>query len=348
MDYFESVRNALPQLTASEMLKFFNLAPINIASKKQKLEVGKSYELPSYTLFDFLSTLKRENLYNPKFLNQYHNTTLKIANKLVAEGLLSPVGENSGIFQKYRGNGYDARKADYGYYEFLVFGFQEIRYHFEEAIRPIVVKSNGVERIGTGFVVLFNKKQYFITAKHCLPAKQNIHFSPFLPNENSSPSNIFISKNKDVDIAIMEFSEHTLLSNKFFEIENPFPLDKIMITGYPPIPGTTDAIQVSTTGEITAISKTYWHTDDQIYVSARVKGGSSGSPVIAENGFIVGLVIETLRDIVKPELPDELGFGVALSSITLINLLNSINGIGIEIHENLNFKIEDDNSFITQ
>lgn len=345
MDYFESVRDTLPQLFPGEMLKFFNLAPINLASKNQKLEVGKSYELPSYSVFDFLSTLKRENLYNPKFLNQYHNTALKIVNKLTNEGLLSPVGEKSGIFQKYRGNGYDARKAAYGYYDFLVFGFQEIRYHFDEAIRPIIVKANGDERIGTGFAVFFNKKQYFITAKHCLPTKHKIYFSPFLPNENSSPLNIYVAKDENIDVAIMEFSEHTIVSNKFFEIDRPFPLDKVMIIGYPPLAGTTDAIQVSTTGEITAISKTYWHTDDQIYVSARVKGGSSGSPVIAENGRVVGVIIETLKDIQKPDLPDELGFGVALSSEALTKLLNSINGTGEEIYQKLDFKVEDDNSF---
>lgn len=347
MNYFESVRDVLPQLFPGVMLKFFNLTPINTVSKEQKIEAGKSYELPSYSIFDFLSTLKRENLYNPKYLNQYHNTALKIVNKLVSEGLLSPIGENSGIFQKYRGNGYDASKAAYGYYDFLVFGFPEIRYHFDEAIRPIIVKkkSTGDTRIGTGFAIYFNSKQYFITAKHCLPSKHNIHFNPFLPNEKSSPSSIFITKNDKIDIAIMEFSEHTLLSNKFFEIDNPFLLDKIMITGYPPLAGTTDAIKVSTTGEITAISETYWHTDKQIYVSAKVKGGSSGSPVIAENGRVVGVIIETLRDIQNPDLPDEMGLGVALSSESIAKLLNSINGLGEEIHESLIFTIEDDGSF---
>ena len=347
MDYFNSVRDVLPQLFPGDILRFFNLTPISLLSKKQKIEIGKNYELPSYSIFDFLSTLNRKNLYNPKYLNQYHNTALKIVNKLVSEGLLSPVGENSGIFQKYKGNGYDESKAAYGYYDFLVFGFPEIRYHFDEAIRPILVnrKITGDIRIGTGFAIYFNDKQYFITAKHCLPSKNNIEFYPFLPNEKSSPTIIYVTKNKNIDLAIMEFSENTLLSNKFFEIDNPFLLDKLIIIGYPPLAGTAEAIKVSTTGEINAISKTYWHTDNQIYVSAKVKGGSSGSPVIAENGKVIGVIIETLKDINNPSLPDEMGLGVALSSESIIKLLNSINGFGEKIHELLNFIIEDDGSF---
>ena len=121
-------------------------------------------------------------------------------------------------------------------------------------------------------------------------------------------------------------------------------MDKILVCGYPPIPGTTDSVLVSSTGEITAIANTYFHKYDQIYVNANVKGGSSGSPIINEFGSVVGIIIESARDSKNNELQDELRFGTGLTSELLFEILESVNKDGMS-HKKLNFKVNKNNSF---
>ena len=121
-------------------------------------------------------------------------------------------------------------------------------------------------------------------------------------------------------------------------------MDKILVCGYPPIPGTTDSVLVSSTGEITAIANTYFHKYDQIYVNANVKGGSSGSPIINEYGSVAGIIIESARDSKNNELQDELRFGTGLTSELIFEILESVNKDG-KSHKKLNFKVNENNSF---
>lgn len=332
MTYFQSMRDMVPYVDPTNILTFFSKEPYKHLQSID-MQKGVGYECPDFSLFDYMQkVVPKKYAYSNEFNGKYHNALLKIAQKLVNEGLLSPVGENSGIYQKYRSNGgISDELLDYGYYDFLIFGFPEIKNHFEEAIRPIVLKdiTTKDESIGTSFAILFNyEKQYLVTARHCLPENNIIAFEPFLPKENTTPINVFIPKDDKIDIAILEFSDKLLLSNKFFKIDKPYLLDNVMTIGYPPIQGVKDAVQISSTGEITAITETYWHKEEQILISSRVKGGNSGSPVINNCGYVVGILTNTLIDPKDNSKPDELGFGLALSSLTLINLLESINGKG--------------------
>ncbi len=207
------------------------------------------------------------------------------------------------------------------------------------------MKSKDVS-VGTGFAILFPPdKQFFVTAKHCLPKNSKINLNIFLGFENyATPENIFIHPDESVDIAILEFSDKVLLSDKFFHLETPEILDEIIVSGYPPIPGTADAILVSSRGEITAIGNTYYHGHTQIYVNANVKGGSSGSPIINSTGYVVGIIIESPRDVKNPELQDELRLGTGMPSSLIENLVKMI----IDKHSDLKqleFTTNDDGSF---
>ncbi|OXG05102.1 trypsin-like peptidase [Flavobacterium araucananum] len=344
------MHHILPHLSPTDLLKFFNLEPLNRLARKGKLKVGTSSELEQLSLSDYLSTIPRKFLYDTKYIQHYHNTALKIANKLVLEGLLSPVGNGRGIYQKYTGNGFDGNKAQKGYYDFLIYGFTEIIDYFKDAIRVLEVKDIGSKEInvGTCFAILHGQnKQYLITAKHCLPENNEIRIKLFLGfgEGYSYPQKIYVHKDDNVDIAVMEFSDKMLLSDRFFGLETPYLLDDILVSGYPPVPGTTDAILVSSKGEITAIGKSYFHKYEQIYVNANIKAGSSGSPIINSTGSVIGIVFESARDVKNSDLPDELRFGTGLTSTLINDIILSINTKDGTLHKELKFMPNPDNSF---
>lgn len=331
------------------MLKYFNDEPPNRALNGKNLKPGESAKMEFLSAWDYLNTIPRKFLYDKKYMGLYHNTTLKIINKLISEGLLSTWGDKTGIYQQLQGNSYDPEKMHNNSYDFLVYGFAEVVDYYQDAIRIIEVKDNKTEEVhvGTGFAILYNfEKQYFITAKHCLPKNCEIRTEIFLGFQGSysHPENIYIHIDDNVDLAILEFSDKKLLSDKFFHLESPYILDNILVSGYPPIPGTTDSVLVSSTGEITAIANTYFHKYDQIYVNANVKGGSSGSPIINNYGSVVGIIIESARDSKNTDLQDELRFGTGLTSELIHKVLESINESG-EFHKKLEFKVNENNSF---
>jgi len=347
--YKKEVRHILPHLSPSKMLKYFNDEPPNRALKGKNLKPGEFAEMVFLSAWDYLNTIPRKFLYDPKYMGLYHNTALKIINKLISEGLLSTWGTKTGIYQQLHGNSYDPEKMHNNSYDFLVYGFAEVVDYFQDAIRIIEVKDNetGDISIGTGFAILYDfKKQYFITAKHCLPENCEIRTKIFLGFQDgySHLENIYVHIDDNVDIAVLEFSDKKLLSDKFFHLESPYILDEILVSGYPPIPGTTDSVLVSSTGEITAIANTYFHKYDQIYVNANVKGGSSGSPIINAYGSVVGIIIESARDSKNNDLQDELRFGTGLTSELIHKILESINKSG-EFHKKMEFKINKNNSF---
>lgn len=340
--------NNLPHLNPTEFLRFINIEPINRLAKDGKTKLGTSVPIEHLSPWDYLSLIPVKFRDHPKYNSLYGSAILNITAKFVNEGLLSAIPGKAGLFQKYQGNGFDSSIADYGFYDFLVYGFPYICEHFKDAIRLIEVvdlKSKDVT-VGTGFAILFSSnRQFFVTAKHCLPRQSKINLKIFLGFENyATPNNIYIHPDENIDLAIMEFSDKVLLSDKFFHLEKPILLDEIIVTGYPPIPGTLDALMVCSRGEITAIGNTYHHDQNQIYVNANVKGGSSGSPIINATGYVVGIIIESPRDTKNHILPDELRLGVGLDSSVIYSLATKILDNDPNLKQ-LQFEENEDGSF---
>lgn len=341
-------RNSLPYLTPTDLLKFINLEPINKMAREGKLSVGKSVPFEHLSLWDYLNSIPSKFRDDPKYNSIYGSAILQITAKLVNEGLLSPVDSKSGLFQKYQGNGFDARLAAYGYYDFLIYGFSYIIEHFNDAIRIIEVQNLNTKDFtnGTGFTILFAPdRQFFVTAKHCLPKGNKINLKVFLGSDDfACPEKIYVHPEENIDIAILEFSDKILLSDKFFHLEKPELLDDIVVAGFPPIPGVSEAAMVASKGEITSIANTYFHKYKQIYVNANIKGGSSGSPIINSTGYVVGIVIESPRDSQNPELQDELRLGTGLPSSLIYKLATMILDKDPKITE-IRFEKNDDGSF---
>jgi serine protease Do len=111
-------------------------------------------------------------------------------------------------------------------------------------------------------------------------------------------------------------------------------LDDIMALGYPRIPGFHNILVAqtariaghlehlhSTTGEVVDRQRSYLG-GDYLLMSARVKGGSSGGPVINKSGKVVGIVSASPSS--DSEEVDRLGFGLAIPSDVIGEFLSNV------------------------
>ena len=114
-------------------------------------------------------------------------------------------------------------------------------------------------------------------------------------------------------------------------------LDDILALGYPPISG-FDALQFAETGTISSVIKasvgeivaegtSYLDKSDYFLINARVKGGSSGGLVINKYGFCVGMLTQIPFDNINPEKIDIMGFGVAIQTKFIVEIMNNSDNI---------------------
>lgn len=346
----------IPYLEPSKILKYFNMAPLQALAANPQEHSGDPVEFKS--LWEYFGTIPEKFRNSPEFINHYHNGLLRISQLLVNEGLLTPLGNAWGMDQKFKGNGYREDLAKYGYYDFLVFGFPYVRATFEECVRPVLVDSNEADAdpsIGTGFGIIADRKVYFVTARHCIPVGRLISIPLFVPpDEALQPVNIYCPENDNIDVALIEVSELVGISDQhLFLLDEPHVLDDVLIVGYPPIQGFTEAIQVSETAAIAAMAKSTIGAitgmgqhyggglKDHFLVSARVKPGNSGGPVINRHGMVVGVIIEEPMD---GDQVDLLGYGMAISANVVREMLDSIRSGNTEGKlpiKKLNFKGSD-------
>jgi serine protease Do len=361
------MNDKLPHINPTSILKFFS----SFASSQ--LKIGEVVFVEYASISNYFSSIPERFRNDPAYSMKYHNELLKMIQLLVNEGLLSPVDSGVGLEQRFRCNGMDRGELiDYGYYDFLIYGFPSIRENFQESVRPVIVTDEVTkdQEMGTGFLVRFGDKLYFITARHCLPKGSLItipHASFDGTQQPLKPENIFFPKDEYIDLAIIEIDsilsvqvrDHETsvvksisFSEKHFMLEEPQILDQVLTMGFPPIPGFRELVQVSETarisanlkltiGEITGQGQHYFGGKDHFLISARVKGGNSGGPVINRYGLVVGMITELLMDNDRLDL---LGYGVAISSSVIKDLLFSLEGNGAckFDFESLTFQIKDE------
>ncbi len=330
----------IPYTFPSTILEFLHK---HMNEQAKNLKEGEPIVLDFPTISDYYNSIPEKWI--NKYENVYPKLILRTYQMMTHEGLITPLGNAIGFEEKYRSNGFKPMDLKYGKYDFLIFGFQYIHDTFEDAVRPVIINPNSKEKspdIGTGFVInasrSFDANFYFITARHCLPYGDRIYVPAFLPpKESCVPEAIWMPVDEDIDIAIIKFDMKKGIPGREhnFWLSTPEILDEVLTMGYPPIQGFIDAIQVaevarissflrSTHGRVTGEGKHYGGgLEDHFLISARVKGGNSGGPVINKNGEVVGIVIEHLK---QGDEIDLLGYGVALNASIIQRILNTIEG----------------------
>lgn len=193
------------------------------------------------------------------------------------------------------------------YFNCIVYGFPYIYSAYLDYVLPIIVKKDGKESMGTGF----RYKNGIVTAKHCLKVDQ-----VFIPNinvEKLANSRVYVSKDENLDLAYIDIGEPSPLVSNEAKV-----LDEVLVMGYPKIPmffdfcaGERATISaIPTKGAIASIAEQYItrNIGPLILVTARIRGGNSGGPIIDANGAVVGVAFA------EPEAKgdyDDMGYGIA-------------------------------------
>lgn len=222
------------------------------------------------------------------------------------------------------------RQMKIHYYNSIVYGFDYIRRYYTDKVLPIIAyQEDGTPSMGTAFRFF----KGLITARHCVQDGSKISIQGYSAEQLKSFP-VYISSNPYIDVAYIRTGEHTDVY-----MEEPNVLDDVLVMGYPNIPRffnfcTAEKATISskaelrltpTTGCIAAIAKemgTYKDTQLML-VTAKIKGGNSGGPVINKYGSIVGVAFSA--PISEGCGYDDLGYGVATPIQILQNIIQDNN-----------------------
>ena len=264
--------------------------------------------------------------------------------RLCEAGYLASVGVSRygpapllGLYTAPRG--YDPALAAYGVYDFIAMGFVAVREQFVRAVLPLYAKNmEQHESNGTAFLLDDHR---IVTAKHCIVGMRSVTIDGWNPTYASLEA-IWVHVNARVDLAVLQFADDPFPGIPGFQLAEASVLDDVLTMGYPPIPG-FDTVQVaeraqvagylqSTTGVVAAAATSYLQ-GPALLLTARVKGGNSGGPVINGEGKVVGVVSSLPKD---GEQLDTLGYAIAVPSSLLQELLVA-DGAGVEQRTMLKF-----------
>ncbi len=205
------------------------------------------------------------------------------------------------------------------YYNSMVYGFEYIYEMYKDSVVPLVwKKENGDYASGTGFKYLGG----IVTAKHCVTDVSNISIKGYTADELAD-AKIYISDNPGLDIAFIETGRYE--EPQLFSDDGEI-LQDVLVMGYPKIPAFTDFLTAEkatisskasaritpTKGAIAAFGTEYLARMEAMLITAKIKGGNSGGPVINSNGCLVGVACQVPNYEGEIGEYDNLGYGIAV------------------------------------
>ena len=214
----------------------------------------------------------------------------------------------------------------------LVYGFEYIyRFYADKVIPIIAMQKDGSQTMGSAFK--FHKG--IVTARHCVA--DGISFSiKGYKGDFLNSAKVYVSDNPCIDIAYIETGE----ACETF-MQDPAILDDVLVMGFPKIPMFLDFLTVEkasistiakwrmtpTQGAITAIASNIYTSreTDLILITARIKGGNSGGPIINRQGCVVGVAFS--EPFAEGKGYDDLGYGVGMPVSMINNLIEKGNTI---------------------
>jgi serine protease Do len=164
---------------------------------------------------------------------------------------------------------------------------------------------------------------------------------------------IGISRNEALDLAIVQFSRNLFAEKNWMWIGDGQVLDDVMVLGYPRIPGfishlaaekaTVAARLEVSKGKIASSPFEIFAKSELLLISAKVRGGFSGGPVLNTRGVCVGLISRSPA-IENGSQSDDLGYGTAIPGHLISSFVSDFhaqNETSVERIPGSNFEWED-------
>lgn len=205
----------------------------------------------------------------------------------------------------------------------LVFGFKYINQSFKNIVRPICHYMDQDPSIGSSF--MFQKG--IATAKHCVEKARKLSIRG-IPKEVLRNSEFLIHEVDNMDLMYIKLPEEYMTGFTFIEHEEGEILDEVLALGFPKVPGfhtfmtaekaIISSRYTSSVGSIASKAEDLWLRQNLILITAKIKGGNSGGPIINNKGSVVGIASNI------PEIKenyDDLGYGIAIPIKFMIEII---------------------------
>lgn len=173
---------------------------------------------------------------------------------------------------------------DYGTFDFIVDGFPAVRSTFESSVVHLTVETGRGVANGSAF---FIRPELLLTARHCVDDAANAgsvtlhwHGSEVKPIKLIFPTS-------DADVAAMLLP--TPVDVRPTRVREPSLLEPVLTLGFPVLQGLHPSLMASA-GELAGVGTAYLDGNDYWITTCAMTGGSSGGPVIGEDGCVVGVV----------------------------------------------------------
>ncbi|MFP3835561.1 serine protease [Chryseobacterium sp. SIMBA_028] len=196
----------------------------------------------------------------------------------------------------------------------LVFGFKYINQSYKNIVLPICHYLDEDPGIGTCF--LFHDG--IATAKHCVEHAKKLSIKG-IPKDVLETSEFLVHENEKIDLMFIKFPQGHAQGFNFIETEEGQVLDEVLALGFPKVIGfhtfmTAEKATISSrftpsVGSIASLSEDLWIRQNLMLITAKIKGGNSGGPIINNKGNVVG--IATNLPGLKDDY-DDLGYGIAI------------------------------------
>lgn len=208
----------------------------------------------------------------------------------LVEKPFSGSGGNEGQFMQFCRSTMEKRWS-WNFVENICIGMKQIISKYQDSIPSIIISQNGIENIGTGFLIEdTNNNQtvrFVLTNKHVAESARikEICSTDF----KYEHKRIFLSDK--YDLAAIEVINAGKLP--VFNVWKPQILDEVVTLGYPKVSGTVNSPFLAHRGEINGYVSNYHDGNDYLAISCSVAPGNSGGPVLNGAGLVVGVVSET-------------------------------------------------------
>lgn len=216
---------------------------------------------------------------------------------------------------------------------YIVYGFKYIYDDYKKYVLPVEYTDSS-DNIALGTCFLYQGG--IATAKHCIEGAKKIAIQGITEAELVK-AKFEIHDNDLMDLVFIRFDEgkvETILFSQNAEI-----LDEVMTLGYPKIPGyhnylTAEKANVSarftaSVGQISSKAEDIWIKEQLFLITAKIKGGNSGGPVISNNGSVVGVTVNlTIGD----GDYDDIGYGTVIPVTFLDAIINKLEKRYLDTH----------------